>query len=64
MLLKLKEEHTDTSSDLIEIHTGGTSLANYLPDDAIQLWWTACNTSRRVNQVPRKPTELGGSWLL
>ena len=46
--------HTDTLSDLIEIHTEGTSLANYLLDDATQLWWTACNTSRRVNQVPRK----------
>ena len=46
--------HTDTLSDLIEIHTEGTSLADFLPDDAIQLWWTGSTTSRRVNQAPRE----------
>ena len=46
--------HTDTLSDLIEIHTEGASLADFLSDDAIQIWWTNCSTSRRVNQAPRK----------
>ena len=46
--------HTDTLSDLLEIHTEGTSLAEFLSDDAIQIWWTNCRTSRRVNQAPRK----------
>ena len=46
--------HTDTLSDLIEIHTEGASLADFLSDDAIQQWWISCSTSRRVNQAPRK----------
>ena len=46
--------HTDTLSDLLEIHTEGTSLAEFLSDNAIQIWWTNCSTSRRVNQAPRK----------
>ena len=30
--------HTNTLSDLIEIHTEGASMADFLPDDAVQLW--------------------------
>ena len=45
--------HTNTLSDLIEIHTEGTPMEDFLPDDAIHLWWTSCRTSRRVNQTPR-----------
>ena len=46
--------HTDTLSDLMEIHTEGASLAEFFSNDAIQLWWTSCSTSRRINQAPRK----------
>ena len=46
--------HTNTLSDLIEIHTEGTPMSDFLPDDAIHVWWTSCRTSRIVNQTPRK----------
>ena len=46
--------HTNTLSDLIEIHTEGVSMADFLLDNAVQLWRTSCRTSRRVNQAPRK----------
>ena len=46
--------HSNTLSDLKEIHTEGTPMSDFLPDDAIHVWWTSCRTSRRVNQTPRK----------
>ena len=46
--------HTDTLSDLIEVQTEGASLAEFFSVDAMQLWWTSCSTSCRVNQATEK----------
>ena len=40
----------DTLNDLLE----GPPLASFCPDDAIELWWSDCCTTRRVNQQPWK----------
>ena len=53
-VIKTERRATNALSDLIKIHTEGASMADFLPDDAIQLWWTSCRTSRRINQAPRK----------
>ena len=39
---------------LLEIKTQGPSLKNFSPQQAIDLWWTDCRTTRRINQGPRK----------
>ena len=47
--------HTDTLQDLLEIQVEGPALENFCPSDAVNLWWSSCPTTRRVNQMPRKP---------
>ena len=42
-----------TLSDLLDI-TEGPALDDFSPEQAIENWWKACSTSRRVNQQPRK----------
>ena len=32
----------------------GPPLSSFCPDVAIELWWSDCCTSRRLNQQPRK----------
>ena len=49
--------HTDTLSGLRKIYIGGTSLADFLSDDAIQIWWPICITSHRINHAPRECLE-------
>lgn len=45
----------ETLRDLVEIFVEGPPLSLYSADRAIELWWTDCNTTRRVNQtLPRK----------
>ena len=46
--------HASTLNDLLDISIEGTTLANFSPDEAIDLWWKGCSTGRRVNQQPRK----------
>ena len=43
-----------TLKDLLEIQAQGPTLSNFSPEQAVSLWWTDCNTSRRINQEPRK----------
>ena len=53
----------DTLSDLLEIQAEGPSLAEFSPSQAVKLWWDDCQTTRRVNQAPRKeyrPRDSGG----
>ena len=45
----------DTVDDLMEIFVEGPPLDCFSPDPAVDLWWTSCCTTRRVNQGPRKP---------
>ena len=47
--------HTDTLQDLLEIQVEGPALENFCPSDAVNLWWSSCYMTRRVNQMPRKP---------
>ena len=44
----------DTLNDLLEIYIEGPILSSFCPDVAIELWWSDCCTTRRVNQLPRK----------
>ena len=44
----------DTLNDLLEIYTEGPPLSSFCPDQAIELWWSDCSTTRRVHQQPRK----------
>lgn len=44
----------ETLSDLLEIYVEGPALSLFCPDQAIDLWWSDCATSRRVHQEPRK----------
>ncbi|XP_065918333.1 zinc finger protein 862-like [Dysidea avara] len=44
----------DTLNDLLEIYIEGPPLGCFCPDVAIELWWSDCCTTRRVNQQPRK----------
>ena len=46
--------NTSTLSDLLDITIEGPALDVISPDQAIENWWKACSTSRRVNQQPRK----------
>ena len=43
-----------TLSDLLEIQVEGPPLAEFSPNEAVNLWWEDCQTTRRVNQAPRK----------
>ena len=42
----------DTLNDLLEIYIEGPPLAPFCPDVTIELWWSDCCTTRRVNQQP------------
>ena len=55
---------SSTLSDLLDIKAEGPPLASFNVDQAVSLWWDACKTTRRVNQMPRKeyqPREKGQS---
>ena len=43
-----------TLDDLLEIFVEGPPLDKFSADSAVELWWTSCTTTRRVNQTPRK----------
>ena len=45
---------SDTLNDLLEIYVEGPTLNSFCPDSAIELWWSDCSTTRRVNQQQRK----------
>ena len=45
---------SDTLNDLLEIYVEGPTLSSFCPDQAIELWWSDCSSTRRVNQQPRK----------
>ena len=54
--------HISTLCDLLELNIEGPSLSQFSADAAVDLWWTDCCTTRRVNQNPRKEyTRRGGS---
>ena len=44
----------NTLNDLLEIYVEGPTLSSFCPDCAVELWWSDCSTTRRVNQQPRK----------
>ena len=44
----------DTLNDLLKIYVEGPPLSSFCPDEAIELWWHDCTTSRSPNQQPRK----------
>ena len=53
-----------TLSDLLDIQVEGPPLTSFSADRAVSLWWNDCQTTRRVNQQPRKeyrPRESGSS---
>ena len=39
---------------LVEIYIEEPPLSSFCPDVAIELWWSDCCTTRRLNQQPRK----------
>ena len=41
--------------DLLEIFVEGPPLDCFSADAAVDLWWSSCCTTRRVNQGSRKP---------
>ena len=43
-----------TLDDLLEIFVEGPPLDCFSADAAVDLWWSSCSTTRRVNQGPRK----------
>ena len=45
---------TSTPRDLLKIHTEGLPLASFSAENAVELWWKDCSSTRRVNQGPRK----------
>ncbi len=45
---------TSTLCDLLEIKVEEPPLADFDAKQAVELWWTDCQTTRRVNQAPRK----------
>ena len=45
----------NTLDDLLEIFVEGPPLDCFSADPAVDLWWSSCCTTRRVNQGPRKP---------
>lgn len=46
--------NTSTLRDLLEIKVEGPSLSDFNAKHAVELWWKDCQTTRRVNQAPRK----------
>ena len=36
------------------IQVEGLPLAEFSPNETVNLWWEDCQTTRRVNQAPRK----------
>ena len=44
----------DTLNDLLEIYIEGPPLSSFCPDVVIELWWSDCCTTRRLNQQRRK----------
>ena len=45
----------DTMNDLLEIYVESPPFSAYSAYRAVELWWTDCSTTRRVNQIlPRK----------
>lgn len=46
--------NNSTLHDLLEINVEGPPLASFDANAAVQLWWSDCCTSQRVNQNPRK----------
>ena len=54
--------HISTLCDLLELNIEGPPLSQFSADAAVDLWWTECCTTRRVNQKPRKKcTGRGGT---
>ena len=51
----------DTLNDLLEIYVEGSTLSFFCPDHAMELWWSDCSTTRRVNQQIRKEYRLRNS---
>lgn len=45
---------TSALSDLLEIKVQGPSLQDFSPKQAVDMWWTDCKTTRRINQGPQK----------
>ena len=45
----------NTLDDLLEIFVEGPPLDCFSANSAVDLWWSSCCTTRRVNQGPRKP---------
>jgi len=43
-----------TLNDLLEVNVEGPSLSDFSPDQAVEIWWSSCQSGRRVNQRPRK----------
>ena len=43
------------SVNTLEIFVEGPPLDCFSADSAVDLWWSSCCTTRRVNQGPRKP---------
>lgn len=55
---------TSTLCDLLEVTVEGPPLTDFNAKAAVELWWKDCQTTRRVNQVPRKeyrPRQVTGS---
>ena len=46
---------TSTLDDLLEISIEGPPRSSLSADSAIDLWWSDCRTTRRTNQIERKP---------
>jgi len=44
----------DTLNHLLEIYVEGPTLSPFCPDHAIELWWSNCSTTRRVNQQAKE----------
>ena len=43
-----------TLNDLLEVNVEGPTLSDFSPDQAVEIWWSSCQSGRRVNQKPRK----------
>jgi len=47
-----------TLNDLLEVYVEGPTLSDFSPDQAVEIWWSSCQSGRRVNQKPRKESSL------
>ena len=43
-----------TLNDLLEVNVEGPTLSDFSPDQAVDIWWSSCQSGRRVDQKPRK----------